>query len=86
MDSRTELTGVGGHQVFSAGSVDISALLNLGLSCVVNYSRTTFGTSTETTTLLHHEICLAGRTETTTGLSNVFAGVYTNLSGLILLN
>jgi len=80
------VTGIGGHSMFSAGNVDISALLNLGLSSVLNYSKTTFGTSTETNTLLHNEICLGGRTETTTGLSNVFAGIYTNVSGLILLN
>ena len=85
-DSCTELTGIGGHQLFSAGSIGISALINLGLSSVLNYSRTTFGTSMETTTLLHTETCLGGRVEVTTGLSHVSAGTWTNLSGIITLN
>ena len=86
LDTYTELSGLGGHQMFSAGSIGISALINLGLSCTLNYSRTTLGTSTETTTLLHTETCLGGRAEITTGLSHVTAGVWTNLSGLITLN
>ena len=85
-DSCTEVTGSGGHQLFSAGSVDISAMLNLGLSCILNYSRSTLGTSIETTTLLHSEICLAGRTETTTGVSLVTSAWYSNISGIITLN
>ena len=82
----TETTGLGGHRLLSAGNVDISALLNLGLSSVLNYNRTTMGLSTETTTLLHSEICLGGRAEATTGFSNVFAGTYINRSGTINLN
>ncbi|SVB78732.1 uncharacterized protein METZ01_LOCUS231586 [marine metagenome] len=61
-------------------------MMNLGLSCVLNFARTTLGTSTETTTLLHNEICLAGRTETTTGVSLVTSAWYQNISGFITLN
>ena len=85
-DSCTEVTGIGGHQLFSSGSIDISAMMNLGLSCILNYSRTALGISTETTTLLHSEICLGGRTETTTGISLVTSAWYKNISGIITLN
>ena len=45
-DSCTQVTGLGGHQLFSVGNIDVSTLLNLGLSSVVNYDRTTLGIST----------------------------------------
>jgi hypothetical protein len=79
-------TGFKGHIITSSGDIGISAGLNLGLSCLINYSRTALGTSTETTTLLHTETCIGGRLETTTGFSVVTAGFYANISGIITLN